>query len=501
MTVVGDAQSGVDMTDGGRNGHGVEVGPGQLFIGGSWSPAATGRTEEIADPATGRTITTVASAGAEDVDRAVGAARRAFDTGTWSGMTPRQRGAVLFRAADLLRRRADEFARLESLDGGKPLMFTSTVDIPTVIDTFEYYGALAAGIEGATRPTTIPSLAYTRKEPIGVVGAITPFNFPAILSATKIAPALAAGNTMVHKPAQETPLSALRFAELLAEAGVPEGVYNLVTGDGTAGSALVAHPGVDKIAFTGSSATGRKVATAAAATLKQVTVELGGKGANIIFADSDIEAAINTAIAAFVFNTGQFCMSGSRLLVERPVYETVVGALGGAAPHIPVGNPFSEGTVVGPMAGPSHLAKVRGFVGSAASTPGVRVLSGGEREGAGYFHTPTVLADVEQSSSFVQEEIFGPVVTVQPFDSEEEAIRMANGTAYGLSAGLQTRDVSRAHRVAAALNAGIVWVNGWSLLDPAMPFGGVGQSGYGRENGPEGLDSYLRTKSVVVNLG
>jgi acyl-CoA reductase-like NAD-dependent aldehyde dehydrogenase len=501
MTVGGDAQSSPATADGGANGHGVEVRPGQLFIGGAWQPAAGGRTEDIGDPATGRTITTVALGDTEDVDRAVGAARSAFDGGAWSGMTPRQRGQVLLKAADLLRSRADEFARLESLDVGKPLMFTTTVDIPTVIDTFEYYAALSAGIEGATRATTLPTLAYTRKEAIGVVGAITPFNFPAILSSTKIAPALAAGNTIVHKPAQETPLSALRFAEVLAEAGVPDGVYNLVTGDGDAGAALVRHPGVDKIAFTGSSATGRKVAAAAAATLKQVTVELGGKGANIIFADADIEAAINTAIAAFVFNTGQFCMSGSRLLVERPVYEIVVGALGGAAPHIPVGGPFAEGTVVGPMAGPAHLAKVRSFVDAAAGTPGVRVLGGGApTSDDGYFHTPTVLADVEQSSTFVQDEIFGPVVTVQPFDTEEEAIRLANGTAYGLSAGLQTKNVSRAHRVAAALNAGIVWVNGWSLLDPAMPFGGVGQSGYGRENGPEGLDAYLRTKSVVLNL-
>ena len=416
-------------------------------------------------------------------------------------MTPRARARVLFKVADLLRERADEFARLESLDVGKPLMFTATVDIPTVADTFEYYASLAAGIEGASRTTAMPSLAYTRKEPIGVVGAITPFNFPAILSATKIAPALVAGNTVVHKPAAETPLSALRFAELLAEAGVPVGVYNIVTGDAVAGAALVEHPGVDKIAFAGSSATGRKVAALAAGTLKHVTVELGGKGANIIFADADLEAAINTAIAGFVFNTGQFCMAGSRILVERPVYEAVVGALGGAAPHIPVGNPFAEGTVVGPMTGPNHLAKVRSYVDAAAAATGVRVLGGGDAGDAGFFVRPTVLADVDQGSSFVQEEIFGPVVTVQPFDTEEEAIRLANGTQYGLAAGLQTSDVSRAHRVAAALNAGIVWVNGWSLLDPAMPFGGTGQSGYGRENGPEGLEAYLRTKSVVLNLG
>ena len=471
---------------------------GELFIGGRWEPG--GATMPVLNPATGREVTTVAAGGAADVDRAVRAARAAFDDGRWSGLRPRERGRILQRAADLLRARAEEFAQLESLDVGKPILFTRTVDIPTVVDTFEYYAGLTAGIEGATRPTAVPALAYTRREPIGVVGAITPFNFPLILSATKIAPALAAGNTIVHKPAPETPLSALRFARILQEAGVPDGVYNVVTGDGTVGAALTGHPGVDKIAFTGSSATGRAVATLAAQRLKQVTVELGGKGANIIFADADIEAAVNTAIAAFVFNTGQFCMSGSRLLVERPVYETVIGALAGALPHIPVGDPLADGTVIGPMAGAAHLAKVRSYLDQAAAA-GVRLHDGGDPPGPdGFYASPALLADVEQSSPFVQEEIFGPLVTVQPFDTEDEAIRLANGTAYGLSAGLQTANVSRAHRVAAALNAGIVWVNGWSLLDPAMPFGGTGQSGYGRENGPEGLDAYLRTKSVVVSL-
>jgi acyl-CoA reductase-like NAD-dependent aldehyde dehydrogenase len=473
--------------------------PGELFIGGRWEPA--GATMPVLNPATGREITRAAAGDAADVDRAVRAARAAFDDGRWSELRPRERGRILQRAADLLRERAEELATLESLDVGKPILFTRTVDIPTVVDTFEYYASLTAGIEGAARPTAVPAHAYTRREPIGVVGAITPFNFPLILSATKIAPALAAGNTIVHKPAPETPLSALRFAGILQEAGVPDGVYNVVTGDGAVGAALTAHPGVDKIAFTGSSATGRAVAALAAQTLKQVTVELGGKGANIIFADADIEAAVSTAIAAFVFNTGQFCMSGSRLLVERPVYETVIEALAGALPHIPVGDPMAEGTIIGPMAGPGHLAKVRSYRDQ-ASAAGVRLHDAGDPPGPdGFYASPALLADVDQSSPFVQEEIFGPLVTVQPFDTEDEAIRLANGTAYGLSAGLQTTNVARAHRVAAALNAGIVWVNGWSLLDPAMPFGGVGQSGYGRENGPEGLAAYLRTKSVVVSLG
>lgn len=476
------------------------LGPGELFIGGRWEAAVGGASQPVLDPATGATVTTAAAGGAADVDRAVRAARAAFDGGGWSGLRPRERGRILQRAADLLRDRAEEFARLESLDVGKPILFTRTVDVPTVVDTFEYYAGLTAGIEGAARPTAAPALAYTRREPIGVVGAITPFNFPLILSATKIAPALAAGNTIVHKPAPDTPLSALRFAGLLAEAGVPDGVYNLVTGDSAAGVALTGHPLVDKIAFTGSSAAGRAVAALAAQTLKQVTVELGGKGANIIFADADLEAAVSTAISAFVFNTGQFCMSGSRLLVERPVYETVIGALAGALPHIPVGDPMAEGTIIGPMAGPAHLTKVRSYLDRAAAA-GVRRHDGGDPPGpAGFYVSPALLADVDQASPFVQEEIFGPLVTVQPFDTEAEVVALANGTAYGLSAGLQTGSVARAHRVAAALNAGIVWVNGWSLLDPAMPFGGVGQSGYGRENGPEGLDAYLRTKSVVVSL-
>jgi acyl-CoA reductase-like NAD-dependent aldehyde dehydrogenase len=479
----------------------VEVQPGRLFIAGKWQDAAEGGTREIIDPATGQAITTVAEAGPADVAGATAAARDAFDNGPWSRLPARQRGRVLQRAAELLRQRAEEFARLESLDVGKPITFTRTVDVPTVIDTLEYYAALASGIDGATRTTAVPTHAYTRREPLGVVAAITPFNFPLILSSTKIAPALVAGNTIVHKPAEETPLSALRMAEVLQEAGVPDGVYNVVTGAGTgAGDALVRDPLVDKVAFTGSTAIGRTIAANAAATLKHVTVELGGKGANLIFADANLEAAIQTAIGAFVFNTGQFCMAGTRLLVERSVYGDVLDALTGALPYIPVGDPFDEATVVGPMAGPRHLAKVRSYLTMAAGN-GVQILGDADRTGsAGFFASPAVLAGVEQGSPLVQEEIFGPVLTVQPFDTEEEAIGLANGTAYGLAAGLQTTNLARAHRVAAALRAGIVWVNGWALLDPAMPFGGTGQSGFGRENGPEALGEYLRTKSVVVSL-
>jgi acyl-CoA reductase-like NAD-dependent aldehyde dehydrogenase len=474
--------------------------PGALWIGGRREDAADGRVREVHDPSTGAVVTSVPEAGAQDVRRAVTEARTAADAGTWSGLPPRRRADVLLRMAALVREHAEDLARLESLDVGKPLQFTRAVDVPTAADTYEYYAQLAATIEGAARPTSIPAFAYTRKEPHGVVAAVTPFNFPLILSTTKLAAALVAGNTVVHKPAEETPLSALRIAELFAEAGLPDGVLNVVTGGADAGRVLVAADGVDKVAFTGSSAVGRTVAEAAAATLKHVTVELGGKGANIVFADADLEAAIGTAVAAFVFNTGQFCMAGTRLLVERPVFESVVGALRGAVQGVPVGDPFAEGTVVGPMAGPRHAAKVRDHL-EHGRAQGYEVVSGPERDGPGFFVPPTVVTGVGQDSRLVQEEVFGPVVTVQPFDTEEEAVALANGTVYGLAAGLQTRDVARAHRVAAQLRAGIVWVNGWALLDVAMPFGGTGASGYGRENGPEALQEYLRTKSVVVNLG
>ncbi|WP_326731719.1 aldehyde dehydrogenase family protein [Streptomyces phaeochromogenes] len=479
----------------------IEVGAGRLFIGGQWVDSRTDDRREVVDPSTGTSVTTVAEAGADDAEAATGAARRAFDEGPWAAMGARERGRVLLRAAELLRGRAEEFARLESLDTGKPIVFSRTVDIATSAEMIEYYGSLAAGIEGAVRSTAAPMMAYTRREALGVVAAITPFNFPLILSTAKIGPALAAGNTVVHKPAEETPLTALRLAEVLQEAGVPDGVFNVVTGGAPAGDALVNDPKVDKVAFTGSTAVGRSIAAAAARTLKHVTVELGGKGANIIFADADIEAAVRTAIGGIVFNTGQFCMAGSRVLVERPVYEDVVKALGESVQYVPVGDPFDEGTVVGPMAGSRHRDKVRSFL-SRAQADGLRILGGTSApEGSsGFYVSPTVLADVEQSSAYVQEEIFGPVLTVQPFDTDDEAVRLANDTQFGLAAGLQTSDVTRAHRVAARLRAGLVWVNTWGVLDVAVPFGGVKQSGYGRECGPEGLDEYLQTKSVLISM-
>ncbi|WP_109529333.1 aldehyde dehydrogenase family protein [Nocardia aurea] len=475
--------------------------PGQLFIGGAWETVPD-RRRPVIDPATGSEISTIAEADADDVARAVRAARQAFDAGSWCGLPGRARGRVLLAAAALVREHREELARLESLDTGKPIMFSRMIDVDTTAQMFEYYGSLAASIEGSVRSTAAPMMAYTRREALGVVAAITPFNFPLVLSVSKIAPALAAGNTVVHKPSEETSLTALRMADLLTEAGVPAGVFNVITGGSEAGRALTEAPGVDKVAFTGSTAVGRAIAAAAGQNLQHVTVELGGKSANIVFADADVHQAVTTAINGFVYNTGQFCMAGSRLLVERPIYDQVVEAIAAAAEHVPVGDPLDEGTVIGPMTGPRHLEKVRAFLRRAAEDE-VRVLGPGaswESDTAGYFARPTVLADVAQDSPFVQEEIFGPVLTVQPFDTEEEAIRLANDTPYGLAAGIQTADVTRAHRVAAALQAGLVWVNGWGVLDVAMPIGGYKASGYGRECGPEGLDEYLQTKSVLISL-
>jgi len=472
------------------------VPPGRLYIGGQWREAADGARRDVINPATGKVVTTVAEGGQEDIDAAVAAATRAFEEGPWPAMSGRERGDLLLKAAVLLEQHREELAQLESLDTGKPITFARLVDLGDTIDHFTYYGGLASTIEGATRSIRRPGFAYTRREPLGVVGAITPFNFPLILSTSKIAPALAAGNTIVHKPAEDTPLTALRLAELLAEAGLPEGVLNVVTGGAQTGASLAEHPGVAKIAFTGSTRTGSRIAAAAAGTVKQTTLELGGKSAQIIFDDADLGAAIEAAVGGFVFNTGQFCMGGTRLLVHHSLYDTVLGALADAATHVPVGDPADPATVVGPMAGLKQLENVERYLALGEG----RVVAGGHRLdlGGGYFFAPTVLADLDNTARCVQEEIFGPVLTVQAFETEEEAITLANSTAYGLAAGLHTRDVARAHRVAAKLRAGIVWINSWAVLDAALPFGGYGQSGYGREHGPEALDAYLQTKSVFL---
>jgi acyl-CoA reductase-like NAD-dependent aldehyde dehydrogenase len=480
----------------------IEIEPGRLFVGGQWREAADGARTEVVDPSRGAVVTTVAEAGAADVDAAVRAAREAFDGGTWSGLSGRERGRILHRVAELIRENADELAQLESLDVGKPISLCHAVDVTNAANDYEYFAALAHSLDGAVRNTPMNALAYTKREPLGVVAAITPFNFPLILAGSKIGPALAAGNTVVHKPADETPLSALHMAGLLQKAGVPDGVVNVVTGAGpVAGEALLRHRGVDKVAFTGSTAIGRHVAATAGEALKPVTMELGGNAANIVFEDADLEKAVGAIIKAFVFNTGQFCMGGPRLLVARSVHSTLLGILADAVPGVPVGDPRDPGTVVGPMAGEKHLKKVEEYV-DLARKEGGRIVCGGERLDldGGFYYKPTVIADLSNDSRVVQEEIFGPVLTVQPFDTEDEAVALANSTPYGLASGVQTSNLARAHRVADRLQAGIVWVNDWAMLDPAVPFGGVKDSGYGREYGPEALDAYTKVKSVVVSL-
>ncbi|WP_433920157.1 aldehyde dehydrogenase family protein [Streptomyces canus] len=480
----------------------IEIEPGRLFVGGQWREAADGARTEVVDPSRGAVVTTVAEAGAADVDAAVRSAREAFDGGTWSGLSGRERGRILHRVAELIRENADELAQLESLDVGKPISLCHAVDVTNAANDYEHFAALAHSLDGSVRNTPMNALAYTKREPLGVVAAITPFNFPLILAGSKIGPALAAGNTVVHKPADETPLSALYMAGLLQRAGVPDGVVNVVTGTGpVAGEALLRHRGVDKVAFTGSTAIGRHVAATAGEALKPVTMELGGNAANIVFEDADLEKAVGAIIKAFVFNTGQFCMGGPRLLVARSVHSTLLGILAEAVPGVPVGDPRDPGTVVGPMAGEKHLKKVEEYV-DLARKEGGRIVCGGERLDldGGFYYKPTVIADLSNDSRVVQEEIFGPVLTVQPFDSEDEAVTLANSTPYGLASGVQTTNLARAHRVADRLQAGIVWVNDWAMLDPAVPFGGVKDSGYGREYGPEALDAYTRVKSVVVSL-
>lgn len=476
--------------------------PGQLFIDGEWREASTGERREVINPSNGEVITSVAWAGPDDVDAAVAAARASFDSGVWSRLSGRERSRVLLKAERLMRERAEELAQAESADVGKPITFARIIDVEHAALQYEYAASLGQHLDGSVRETPANTHAYVKKEPIGVVAAITPFNFPLILSSSKIAPALVAGNSIVHKPASDTPLTALLIADILQEAGVPAGVFNVITGSGASlGDQLVGHPDVDKVAFTGSTEVGAHAAGLAGRTLKSFTAELGGNAANIVFADADLGKAIETVIGAFVFNAGQFCMAGPRLLVERPIYDTVLAILKDAVPTVPFGDITDPGTVIGPLASRNQLEKVRRLVDEARAA-GADVITGGSAVdlNGGFYFQPTVLAGLSNDSPAVQEEIFGPVLTVQPFDTEDEAVELANSTPYGLASGIQTSNLTRAHRVAARLDAGITWVNGWAMLDPAVPFGGVKASGWGREYGPEVLQSYQRSHSIVFSL-
>lgn len=484
----------------------LRSGPKKLLIGGAWVDAAGGETFAAINPATGEELVQVAAAGAEDVDRAVQAARRAFDEGAWGKMNGVQRGDLLWKIADMLEAHTQEFAELETLDNGKTFRVSSKVDVPQAAKHFRYYAGWASKLEGSTVPVSYPNqLVYTLREPMGVVGAIIPWNFPLMMAAWKLAPALACGNTCILKPAEETPLTALRLGELMMEAGIPEGVVNILTGYGVpAGSSLVEHNGVDKVAFTGSTDVGRKIMAAAAnSNLKRVSLELGGKSPNVIFADTDIAKAVKGATWAVFSTTGQECVAGSRLFVEKSVYDDVVSGLNEEALKIRVGSGFDK-VHLGPIVSEQQLQRILGYV-EEGITGGAAIRSGGERCGDdlanGYFMRPTIFEHQNDDLRMVQEEIFGPVVAVTAFEDWDELIGRANNTRYGLAAGVWTQDISKAHRFAHAVKAGTVWINEYGFIDAAVPFGGYKESGFGREMGKEALDLYTQTKAVWVNLG
>ncbi|TJZ79704.1 aldehyde dehydrogenase family protein [Rhodococcus oryzae] len=481
-------------------------GPKKLLIGGEWTPAASGRTFPTYDPATGNALTEVAHGQAEDVDRAVRAARMAFDDGPWPGMKPNERERLLWRVGDILSERAEEFGQLEALDNGKSAGIASAVDVAWAADVFRYYAGWATKIEGSTVNVSMPFApgaqfhAYTLREPVGVCGLIVPWNFPLLMASWKLAPALAAGNTVILKPAEQTPLTALLLGEVFQEAGFPPGVVNIISGFGDAGAALSAHDDVDKIAFTGSTEVGKKIVEAAKGNLKKVSLELGGKSPNIVFADADFDAAVEGSLNAWLFNHGQCCVAGTRLFVEDKIFDEFTQAVADAASQVKIGPGLDPATQLGPLVSQEQFDKVTGYLREGLAD-GARALTGGKRWGeTGYFVEPTVFVDVKPEFSIVREEIFGPVVAALPFNAEAGVAAAANDSIYGLAAGIWTRDISKAHRTARQIKAGSVWINQYNGFDTAMPFGGYKQSGWGRELGAAGLDAYTITKSVNIAL-
>ncbi|PYS94361.1 MAG: betaine-aldehyde dehydrogenase [Acidobacteria bacterium] len=475
--------------------------PGRLFIGGQWVESVEGRTFTTLNPATEEPLAEVSEGRSADIDRAVEAARKAFGEGAWPRLAPADRGRILWRLGDLLESHVDEIARIESLDSGKTITEASKVDLPLAADCFRYFAGWAGKIEGETIPVRAPCLSYTLREPLGVVGQIIPWNFPILLAAWKVAPALAAGNTVVLKPAEQTPLSALRLAALAQEAGLPAGVLNVVPGFGpTAGAALVDHPGVDKIAFTGSTAVGQEIMRRASGTLKRLTLELGGKSPNIVFADADLDAAVRGASNGIFYNKGEVCTAGSRLFLEDSLHDSFLDRLQAQTAKLSQGDPLDPKTRLGPQVSEAQMNRVLSYIDK-GKAEGARLVTGGSRApGRGYFVRPTIFDDVRGGMTIAREEIFGPVLSVIRFRDLEEVVRAANDTAYGLAAAVWTRDIKKAHRAARLLQAGTVWVNTYGLYDSAAPFGGYKMSGFGRELGHHGLMEYTQTKTVWVDL-
>ncbi len=480
----------------------VSVSATKLLINNRWVESASGKTFPTVNPATGEEICRVAEADAADVDKAVQAAREAFEKGPWRKMAAAERGKLLYKLADLIEKNADELARLEALDNGKPYHVARTADLPLTIGCYRYYAGWADKIQGKTIPVAGNYFCYTRHEPVGVVGQIIPWNFPLLMQAWKLGPALAAGNTVLLKPAEQTPLTALRVGELIIEAGFPAGVVNILPGYGpTAGAAIAWHNGVDKVAFTGSTEVGHLIMEAAArSNLKRVTLELGGKSPNIVFADADMDQAIEGAHFALFFNQGQCCCAGSRLFVEAKAYDEFVEKSVARAKKRKVGDPFDPTSEQGPQVDDVQFEKVMSYI-VAGKTEGASLVAGGNRVGnRGFFIEPTVFADVKDDMKIAKEEIFGPVMSIMKFKDVEEVVERSNRTEYGLAAAVWTRDISKAHAIANSVRAGTVWVNCYDVFDAAAPFGGFKQSGIGRELGEYGLQQYTEVKTVTVKL-